>query len=71
LTLFNVCSAYSGPVCFDPCVENWPRIAGWVKEAGSFSNVSKQAMIIRLQDLGLVKNATGYPMTWRASHAAS
>jgi len=32
--------------------------AGMVKEAGGFANVSNQAMIIRLQDLGLVGNNT-------------
>jgi len=67
LILYNVKSAYSGPVCFDPCVETWPRIAGVVKEAGGFSNVSNQAMIIRLQDLGLVKNETQESLSWAES----
>ena len=71
LTLYNVKSAFSGPICFDPCVENWPQIAGMVKEVGAFSNVSNQAMIIRLQDLGLVKNETGSRMSWNASYAVS
>ena len=43
LTLFNVKSAFSGPLCFDPCVNNWYLIADRVREAGGFSNVSKQA----------------------------
>ena len=64
LTLFNIKSAYSGPLCFDPCVRNWHLIADKVREAGGFSNVSKQAMIIRLQELGLVKNKTGARMGW-------
>ena len=65
LMLYNLKSAFSGPLCFDPCVETWPKIAGAVIEAGDFSNVSKQAMIIRLQDLGLVKNETRAKLSWR------
>ena len=68
LVLYNVKSAFSGPVCFDPCVETWPMIAGVVKDAGGFSNVSKQAMIIRLQDLGLVKNETNARLSWDESY---
>jgi len=68
LILYNVKSAYSGPVCFDPCVETWPKIADAVKETGSFSNVSRQAMIIRLQDLGLVINETRAKLSWRESY---
>jgi len=33
-------------------------------EAGGFSNVSRQAMVIRLQDLGLLINKTGLRMDW-------
>jgi Zn-dependent peptidase ImmA (M78 family) len=69
LTLYNVKSAFSGPICFDPCVENWPKIAGAVKAAGGFSNVSKQAMIIRLQDLGLIKNETRARLSWSESYS--
>jgi Zn-dependent peptidase ImmA (M78 family) len=65
LVIHNVESAYAGPICFDPCVANWPAIADCVKKAGSFFNVSKQAMIIRLQDLGLVRNETCAPMVWK------
>jgi len=68
LTLYNVKSTFSGPICFDPCVENWPQIAGMVKEVGAFSNVSNQAMIIRLQDLGLVKNETQAKLSWNTSN---
>jgi regulator of replication initiation timing len=52
LSLHNVQAAYCGPLCFDPCIGTWPRIAAKVMEAGGFTNVSKQAMIIRLQDMG-------------------
>jgi Zn-dependent peptidase ImmA (M78 family) len=69
LVLYNVKSAFSGPLCFDPCVETWPMIARAVKDAGAFSNVSKQAMIIRLQDLGLVKNETQARLSWKESYA--
>jgi Zn-dependent peptidase ImmA (M78 family) len=64
LVLYNEKSCFDGPICFDPCVQNWPIIAAAVKGAGGFSNVSKQAMIIRLQDLGLVKNKTHTRLTW-------
>jgi Zn-dependent peptidase ImmA (M78 family) len=40
-----------------------------VKDAGHFTNVSKQAMMIRLQDLGLVKNETRARMSWADSYA--
>jgi Zn-dependent peptidase ImmA (M78 family) len=70
LVLHNVASAYSGPICFDPCVANWPAIADCIRRAGNFLNVSKQAMIIRLQDLGWVQNKTSSPMTWRDQAAA-
>ena len=64
IELVNVESAYAGPFCFDPCVANWPLIAESVCMTGGFHNVSKQAMIIRLQDLRLVRNATSHRMGW-------
>jgi len=69
LILYNLKSSFKGPICFDPCVENWPMIAQKVKKEGRFCNVSKQALIIRLQELGLVKNETGLQMSWCKSHA--
>lgn len=69
LVLYNEKSCFDGPLCFDPCAQNWPLIATAVKEAGGFSNVSKQAMIIRLQDLGLVKNETRVRLTWKECFA--
>jgi len=50
----------------EPFVEQWPFIAAAMCEAGGFSNVSKQAMIIRLQDLGLLINQTNTIMDWQA-----
>ncbi len=66
LMLYNVKSAIvRSPVCIDPCVENWPQIADLVCETGGFTNVSRHAMIIRLQELGLLMNLTRVPLGWR------
>jgi Zn-dependent peptidase ImmA (M78 family) len=66
MVLDNIGSRLGGTsVCVDPCVKNWPFIAGAVREAGGFSNVSKEAMIIRLRELGLVINKTDGYMGWR------
>ena len=65
LIIKNVRSAVEkGSRCVEPFVEQWPFIAAAVCEAGGFSNVSKQAMIIRLQDLGLLINQTNTIMDW-------
>ena len=65
LIIKNVRSAVEkGSRCVEPFVEQWPFIAAAVCEAGGFSNVSKQAMIIRLQDLGLLINQTNTVMDW-------
>ena len=69
LIIYNHKSAFCGPISVDPCVENWPVIAAKVKETGGFTNVSKQAMIIRLQELGMVKNETRTRLSWQASFA--
>jgi Zn-dependent peptidase ImmA (M78 family) len=66
LALENVKSLFGGThFCADPCVENWHFIASEVIETGHFSNVSKQTMIPRLLDLGLVTNETAAPIGWR------
>lgn len=63
----NVRSAVEeGAQCEEPFVEQWPFIAAAMCEAGGFSNVSKQAMIIRLQDLDLLINETSTEMNWEA-----
>lgn len=69
LIIYNLKSSFCGPLGIDPCVENWPLIAASVIKAGGFSNVSKQAMIIRLQDLNLVKNETRARLSWEESLA--
>jgi hypothetical protein len=66
LVLDNVRSCLGGTAVYiEPCVENWHFIADAVREAGGFRNVSKEAMIIRLRELGLVLNKTGAFMGWR------
>jgi Zn-dependent peptidase ImmA (M78 family) len=52
------------PFCFDFSVDNWPFIADAVRTTGGFENVSRQAMIIRLQELGLVVNHTRQKIGW-------
>ena len=69
LELHNIKSAFRvNALCFDPSVESWPFIAAAVCEAGHFTNVSKQAMIIRLQGLGLLVNLTDVKLGWNRSH---
>ena len=68
IILHNTKSAYYGPICYDPSLQTWPLIANGVIKEGGFSNVSKQAMIIRMQGLGLIRNETGVHLTWEASH---
>ena len=65
LVITNTKSALGGTsMCVDACVENWHLIADMVCEAGGFRNVSKQAMIIRLQELGLLVNLAGKDIGW-------
>lgn len=66
LVIRNIKSALGATsLCVDPCVENWHLIADMVCEAGGFTNVSKQAMIIRLQELGLLVNLAGKEIGWK------
>jgi len=66
MVLDNVRSRLGGTaVCVDPCVQNWPFIADAVREAGGFGNVSREATIIRLRELGLVVNKTDACTGWR------
>jgi len=60
LILYNARkSMRNGPLYFDPCAENWHLIASSVCQAGGFTNCSKQSMMIRLTELGLVQNRSG------------
>lgn len=66
LVLENIKSSFGTTAIYiDPCVENWHFIAAMVCEAGGFTNVSKQAMVIRLQELGLLVNMSGAQIGWR------
>lgn len=51
--------------CFEASAANWPLIAAAVCRVGGFDNVSKEAMIIRLQELGMLVNATRGTMRWQ------
>lgn len=61
----------AGSPAIEPCVEHWPLLAEAVCETGGFSNVSKQAMIIRLQELGLLINLTDTPANWELFRLSS
>ena len=50
--------ALHGFVAFDPAWDNAKDCARMVMEAGSFTNVSKEAMSVRLQELNLFINNT-------------
>jgi len=68
LKVYNEYRSYpTTPFHFDISADNWQFIAGAVIRAGGYSNVSKQAMIIRLQELGLILNLTKARMTWKRS----
>lgn len=65
LILHNRRSTTGRPMTFiEPCVEHWPYIADMMCQAGGFTNVSRHAMIIRLQELGLLINQTDAPLEW-------
>lgn len=65
LEILNEKNSYPpNPLCFEPSAANWPLIASAVCRAGGFVNVSKEAMIIRLQQLGMLVNATGGDLRW-------
>lgn len=65
LIIYNEKSCFSNPQLFDPCAQRWPQIASTICQFGGFRNVSKQAMIIRLQDLGLVVNESNARIGWQ------
>jgi Zn-dependent peptidase ImmA (M78 family) len=67
ICIYNKTSTISGPLYMEPCVDNWSYIAAALCRTGGFKNVSRQAMIIRLQELGLVQNMSGHRMGWRNS----
>jgi hypothetical protein len=54
-----------GTPCEQPHVDQWPFISAAICELGGFSNISKPAMIIRLQDLGLLVNKANIQLDWK------
>ncbi|MGD8336285.1 MAG: ImmA/IrrE family metallo-endopeptidase [Desulfobacterales bacterium] len=71
LHLHNTQRSLTGFVYIEPCVCNWPFIAQAIQKTGGFSNVSKQAIIIRLQELGLVINETTAEIGWSRKQYAT
>jgi hypothetical protein len=71
IRLYNERRSLAGLLYLEPCVCNWPFIARAVQQSGGFSNVSKQALIIRLQELGLVINETTADIGWHFEECAS
>jgi Zn-dependent peptidase ImmA (M78 family) len=61
LVLYNEKSCFGrhSPIAFDPALDTVKEIAQKVIEQGGFTNVSKEAMVYRLHELGLLINATG------------
>ena len=71
LLLHNEQRSLSGFLYIEPFVCNWPIIARSIQNTGGFSNVSKQAIIIRLQELGLVINETTAEIGWHRKQFAT
>ena len=66
LKFYNENRTLDSTVYIEPCVSNWPFIAQAVQKTGGFSNVSKHAVIIRLQELGLIINETPVKVGWES-----
>ena len=71
LRLHNEQRSLTNFIYIEPCVCNWPFIAQAIQKIGGFSNVSKQAIIIRLQELGLVINETTAEIGWNRKQYAT
>jgi Zn-dependent peptidase ImmA (M78 family) len=56
------CFGRNNPVAIDPALDTAKEIAQRVIVEGKFTNVSKEAMCYRLNDLGLLINMTGKPL---------
>ena len=60
LVMYNARSCYGrGAPLLDPALDTAPEIAEAVKQAGGFTNCSREAMRYRLEDLDLLINLTG------------
>lgn len=64
VTIFNEksCFGRNNPFALDPALDTVKEIAQKVINQGNFTNVSKEAMCYRLNDLGLLINLTGKPL---------
>ncbi len=71
IKFYNEKSVIDSSIYIEPCVSNWPFIAQAVQNAGGFLNVSKQALIIRLQELGLIINETTAKVGWGSRQYAT
>lgn len=56
------CFGRNNPVVLDPALDTVKEIAQKVISEGNFTNVSKEAMCYRLNDLGLLINLAGKPL---------
>lgn len=65
IDIFNVDRNFKSIIGYDFCLRNWGLIAQDICDAGQFTNVSKLAMILRLDELGLVKNHTNKKFGWK------
>ncbi len=61
------CFGRNNPLVLDPALDTIKEIAQKVIVAGNFTNVSKEAMCYRLNDLGLLINLTGKPLIGQVS----
>jgi Zn-dependent peptidase ImmA (M78 family) len=70
LILYNEKSCFGrhNPIVLDPALDTVKEIAQEVIHQGAFTNVSREAMVYRLQELGLLINSTGKSFT---NHFAS
>jgi Zn-dependent peptidase ImmA (M78 family) len=61
LILYNEKSCFGrhNPIVLDPALDTVKEIAQEVIDQGAFTNVSREAMVYRLLDLGLLINSTG------------
>lgn len=65
IDIYNVETDFHSLFHYDHCLNNWHLIANDVCEAGDFSNVSKLAMILRLEELNLIRNHTSKNFGWK------
>ena len=64
LTIYNERSCFKrrNGIALDPSLDTLKEIAEKVMDSGKFTNVSREAMVYRLQELGLIINRTCQPI---------